>query len=78
MPKKRYKNSRERFLEVGEARTNAVLERLRILGNCSNRQLYKYTPEEINRIFKTIEKELQDTKQRFLIQAKPKKTKFKL
>lgn len=65
MAKKKFTNKRERFLEVAETRTNNILEKIRILGNCSNRQLYEYTSEEINRIFNTINQELEKTKIRF-------------
>jgi len=38
---------RQRFQRLAEKRTNDVLERLRILGNCANRGQYEYTPEEV-------------------------------
>lgn len=77
MSKKKYQNSRERFLEVAEARTNSVLNRIRILGHCSNKQLYEYNPEEIHKIFRTIEKQLNQTKQKFSATGRAKK-KFRL
>ncbi len=75
MTKRKFFNHRDRFLEVAEARTNTVLEKIRILGNCSNRQLYKYTPEEIGKIFRTIDIELNKSKAKFHF---GKKTEFKL
>jgi len=51
MGKKKFDNPRERFLEVAEARTNAILDKIRVLGHCSNKSLYSYTQEEINKIF---------------------------
>lgn len=78
MPKKKYESKRQRFLGVGETRTNAVLERIRILGNCANRNLYDYREEEINRMFKAIQKALDETKAKFLIGRKTRKTKFRL
>lgn len=77
MPKIKYTNSRERFLEVGESRTNAVLNKIRVLGHCSNKSLYNYTPEEINKIFKTIQDELDHTKAKFRLEES-RKRKFKL
>lgn len=50
-------SKRERFQRLAEKRTNEILERLRILGNCSNRGQYEYTPEDIKKIFNVIEKE---------------------
>ena len=78
MTRKKYRNKRQRFLEVAEARTNAVLERIRILGNCSNKQLYEYSEEEISNVFKVLEDELHQVKQRFLINKKQKGRKFRL
>lgn len=75
MVKKRYASERQRFLEVGEARTNAVLHRIKVLGNCANRNLYDYREEEINKIFRTIQKALDETKAKF---SGSIKRKFKL
>ncbi len=50
-------SKRNRFQRLAEKRTNDVLERLRILGNCSHRGQYEYTQEDIQKIFNTIEKE---------------------
>lgn len=76
MVKKKYKNKRDRFLEVAEKRTNAILERIRILGNCANKNLYEYENEEIVKIFKIIQKQLDDTKLLFKKNKRKKKFKF--
>lgn len=70
MPKGESK--REAFHRLGTRRTNAVLERLRILGHLTNRQLYEYDEEEVNKMFKAIEIEMRDVKARFK-NAKPSK-----
>ena len=49
-------NKKERFKRLAAYRTNEILKRLRILGNCSNRSAYEYTEEDINKIFSEIEK----------------------
>ena len=56
---------RQRFQRLAEKRTNDVLERLRILGNCANRGQYEYTPEEVRKIFKVIESEVNVIKMKF-------------
>lgn len=64
------------FKRLAEYRTNEVLKRLGVLGNCSNRSAYDYTPEEINKIFVEIIRAVGDTKAKFYF---PKnKGKFKL
>ena len=69
-------NRKQRFTRVATKRTNDILERIRILGNCSNKSSYEYSQEEINKIFGTIERALRETKARFT--AKRKKNNFSL
>src|SRR3989338_1470510 len=49
-------NKKDRFRRLATLRTNTVLKRLKVLGNCSNRSSYEYTEDEINRIFLEIER----------------------
>ena len=56
----------ERFKRIAAKRTNEILEKIRILGNCSNKSSYEYTEEEVNKIFSEIEKQLKLTKAKFL------------
>lgn len=55
----------ERFRRLASTRTNTILDKIRILGNCANRGMYSYTDEEVQKIFGIIEKELKDTKAKF-------------
>lgn len=57
---------RERFVRLAEARTNKILEMMRLLGNCSSKSNYDYTDEDIKKIFGALDKELKNTKNRFL------------
>jgi len=66
---------KERFKRLAEYRTNEVLRRIKVLGNCANRSAYDYTEEEINKIFSVIEKQIKETKGKFSFS---KKDKFKL
>lgn len=68
-------NRRERFKRLATTRTNAVLQKLKVLGNCANRQAYEYNEEEIEKIFSTIDKYLKSLKSKFHF---PKEEKFKL
>ena len=65
----------ERFKRIAEVRTNAVINRLRILGNLSNRQMYGYTEKDINKIFSAINKQVKETRAKF---NSRKEDKFKL
>jgi len=57
---------RERFVRLAEARTNKILEMMRLLGNCSSKSNYEYSDEDIKKIFNALERELKNTKNRFL------------
>lgn len=66
----------ERFKRLAEYRTNEVLNKLKVLGNCANRQAYDYSEEEIRKIFDTIEKMTREVKSKF--HFTPKNKGFKL
>ena len=68
-------NRRERFQRLATARTNTVLQKIKVLGNCANRQAYEYSEEEVEKIFATIDKYLKSIKSKFHF---PKEEKFKL
>ena len=57
---------RERFVRIAEARTNKILEMMRLLGHCSSQGNYEYTEEDIRKIFGALERELKNTKNKFL------------
>ena len=64
----------ERFKRIATNRTNEILDRIRILGTCSNKSTYKYSEDEVNKIFRAIDQETKNCKAKFT----NKKTKFKL
>ncbi len=57
---------RDRFVRIAEARTNRIIDNMRLLGNCSTKSNYEYTDEDIRKIFTALEKELKQTKNKFL------------
>ena len=65
----------ERFKRIDTVRTNAVLDRLRILGNLRNMQIYSYSEEDIERIFSAINKQIREVRAKF---NSHKQEKFKL
>lgn len=69
----------EKFKRIASARTQKIIDMVNLLGNCSNTYTYEYTEEEVNKIFSTIEKELQINKNKFKIaNSKKKGSKFTL
>lgn len=59
-------NKRDRFIRIVEARTNKILDMLRLLANCANKSNYEYSEEDIKQIFSAIDKEVRATKNAFL------------
>jgi hypothetical protein len=62
---KNQEQNRERFKRLATQRTNMVLQKLKVLGNCANRSAYDYTEEDINKIFSEIERRVKETKSKF-------------
>lgn len=58
-------SKREKFVRLAEARTNKIIEMLKLLGNCSSKTNYEYTEEDVKKIFAEIEKETKNAKARF-------------
>lgn len=75
MARKQFATKRERFIGLAESRTNAVINNLRILSNCSNKSLYEFEQVEIDKIFIAIDDALVDAKSKF---KNKKQEKFKL
>lgn len=55
----------ERFKRLAVARTNAILDKLRLLGNLSNKANYDYSQEDVYKIFGAIDSQLRIIKAKF-------------
>lgn len=42
-------SKREKFVRLAEARTNKIIDMIRLLGNCSNKSNYDYTDADIQK-----------------------------
>ncbi len=65
MAKEEKIEKRKRFERLAVYRTNEVLKRLKVLGNCSNRSAYDYEESDINKIFFEIDRKTKETKAKF-------------
>ena len=68
-------SKQEKFRRIASARTQRILEDLRLLGNCSNTGNYAYTEADINKIFNEIGREIKRVRNLF---EKSDKQKFSL
>ncbi|EHM12593.1 hypothetical protein JonanDRAFT_0166 [Jonquetella anthropi DSM 22815] len=55
-----------RFIRLSEARVNALLEKIRLLGNLSS-SFYEYSADEVNQIFRALQSALADARSRFKV-----------
>lgn len=56
---------KQRFERLATVRTNKAIEKIRVLGNCSNTNVYEYTQEDIDKIFTAIQKEIKRIRVKF-------------
>lgn len=56
---------REKFVRIVEARTNKIIDMIRLLGNCANKANYDYTDADVQKIFSTLDKELKNVKLKY-------------
>ena len=56
---------REKFVKLAEQRVNRALREIRLIGNLSNRSAYISTEEDVKKIFRVLQRELDAAKTRF-------------
>jgi hypothetical protein len=66
----------QRFQRVAERRTNQVMEKLRVLGNCASPYQYSYSEEEVAKVFTAIEAEVERVRALFEPQKREKPQRF--
>ena len=60
----------EKFKRLSARRATNVLRSLKILGNLSNTSNYNYSVEEVEKMFKAIQSQLDNTHRKFEIGAR--------
>lgn len=58
-------DKRDKFVKLAEQRVNRALREIRLIGNLSNRSAYESTEDDVKKIFRTLQKELDTAKSRF-------------
>ena len=56
---------KEHFRRLAIIRTKSVLNRLRVLGNCSQKHSYEYSKRDVDKIFLAIEKQIRIVRSKF-------------
>ena len=65
-PKIKMSDSKEeRFRRLAEQRVNGILDKLRLLGQLANRRNYSYEQDQVDTIFRAINREVKSAKAKF-------------
>lgn len=59
------KNKRERFEDVAGKRVQYIIDKLELLGNCSNRNNYEFNAEDVRKMFSAIKEAIKRTDIKF-------------
>jgi hypothetical protein len=72
------RDKRAKFVEIAEARVSRTIKDLRLIANLANRNSYTYTDDDVRKIFRALQREIDTAKSRFHGDAAGKATDFKL
>lgn len=72
------RDKRSKFIELAQARVNRAIKDVRLIGNLANRSAYDYSDEDVRKIFRALQKELDAAKSRFTGDAGGKDNEFTL
>jgi hypothetical protein len=62
---KNIRNKRKKFEDIAVRRVNRVIKEIRLIGNLSNRASYDYTDEDVKKITRALQREVDAVKARF-------------
>ena len=56
---------RQKFVELATKRVNRAIKDLRLIGNLSNKSAYQFDEEDVRKIVRALQKEIDSIKARF-------------
>ena len=59
------RDKRAKFIELAESRVNRAIKDLRLIGNLSNKAAYAFGEDDVKKIFRALQKELDVARSRF-------------
>ena len=59
------RDRRQKFEDIAVRRVNRVIKEIRLIGNLSNKSAYDYTEEDVKKIARALQRELDSMKLRF-------------
>ena len=64
-PRLTMRDKRKKFIDLAEARVNRTIKDIRLIGNLANRAAYEYSDDDVRKVFRALQKELENAKSRF-------------
>ena len=64
------KSKREKFVELANKRVTSAIDKLRLIGNLSDKRYYEFTDKDTKQIFDALSKELNSIKTKFISNSK--------
>ncbi len=72
------KSKREKFVELANKRVTSAIDKLRLIGNLSDKRYYEFTEKDTKQIFDALNKELNSIKTRLISSSRVKEKEFNL
>ncbi len=69
---------REKFVTLAEKRVNRAIRDIRLIANLANRSNYRYQEDDVRKIFRALQNELNEAKARFLNKSGSEERVFRL
>lgn len=69
---------RENFVRLAEARVSRAMQAIRLIGNLTNRSAYEYSDEDVRKIVKALNSEIEAIQARFRSSDSKARPEFKL
>ena len=67
--RKNTESKHDKFCRLASNRGNRILHLLELIGNLGNQANYKYTHEEVSKLFGAIERQLKTAKKQFFVKG---------
>lgn len=65
MDKKTEPQKRDKFVRLAEARVSKAMQSIRLIGNLNNRSAYEYSEDDVRKIVKALNSEVESMAARF-------------
>jgi hypothetical protein len=72
------RDKRKKFVQLAENRVNRAIRDIRLIGNLANKSAYEYNDEDVKRIFRALQKEMEAVRTRFTGNTGGKDNDFRL